>query len=154
MKNKKIIEGNRLITQFMDWELIQTKDKLKAWVFRNKKTKEVILLDDTDPYNRKMWNKDSVIEFRKSWDVLIPAINKAYAVIDEVRKRDGIGHRTASITMFNALNTFLCDSYDKKGNKKGKYDIEQAWNHLIDFIKCYDRYNYEQEILKKARSKK
>jgi len=85
MTKKQITEGNRLITQFMDWELIQTKDELKAWVFRNKKTKRVILLNDTDQYDKKFFNKDSVLEFHKSWDVLMPVCKKI-ASEDEVMK--------------------------------------------------------------------
>lgn len=148
MTKKKIIEGNRLITQFMDWELIQTKDELKVWVFKNKKTGRVLLLDDADPYNKKFWNKDSVIDFRESWDVLIPVLNKAYGIIN------GINHYTWRTRLFNVLNTFLCDDYDKKGNKKELYRIEKVWKHLVDFIQDYERFKNEQEILKKVKVRK
>ncbi len=154
MTTKKIIEGNRLITQFMDWELIQTKDELKVWVFKNKKTGRVFLLDDTDRYDRKFWNKDSVINFRESWDVLIPVLNKAYGIIDELQKMDGVGKRTWATSLFNTLNTFQCDNYDKKGKREEKYNIERVWKHLVEFIKLYERYNYEQELLKKSKARK
>jgi len=76
MTNKQIKEGNRLITQFMDWELIQTKDELKAWVFKHKETGNAILLDDRNPYDKKFWNKDSVLEFDKSWNDLMTVVVK------------------------------------------------------------------------------
>lgn len=158
MTKKELHKGNGLITKFMGWELIQTKDELKVWVFKNKNTGRVLLLDDTDPYNKKFWNKDSVINFIESWDILMPVLNKAYGIIDDFyendRRNEERKYYTIRTTLFNVLNTFQCDNYDKKGKKEEKYNIERVWKHLVDFIECYDRYNYEQELLKRARSKK
>jgi hypothetical protein len=87
MTKKQITEGNRLITHFMGWELIQTKDELKAWVFKNKETKQVRLLDDTDVYLKKFFNKDSVLEFHKSWDVLLPVYKKLAKELRELSNK-------------------------------------------------------------------
>jgi hypothetical protein len=150
MTKKELHKGNGLITQFMGWELIQTKDELKAWVFRNKKTKQVVLLNDSDQYDKKFFNKDSVLEFHNSWDDLIPVLNKGYAILDE--ETIGISRMT-NTTGFNVLNSYLFTQYkgyNEKRKKTEHYNLKRAWKSVVEFIEWYN----QQKIYDERRNKR
>lgn len=98
------------------------------------------------------WNNYMTdLKFHESWDWLIPALNKAYGIIDDFYEKDKENEErkyyTIRTTLFNVLNTFLSNEYEN-GKKTEMYNVSRAWKHLLDFIECYNRYNYEQELLK------
>jgi len=143
MTKKQITEGNRLITQFMGWELIQTKDELKAWVFKNKETGNVMLLDDRKPYDKKFWNKDSVLEFNESWDWLMPVIDKIEIIsktpiqfyfkerengqaIDGIKYKVGLNPNRDN----NIHDVFIGESISK---------IEATFISVVEFINWYNK---------------
>lgn len=124
MTKKEIHNGNKLITQFMGWELKQTKDEFKYWHFKHKITKEIILLNDTGRGSfskHSFWNKHSAIDYYNSWDNLMLVIGRMYD----------------SLIGVTSNGSFLYEGRVKDGLLK--LNKNKVFVNIVDYIKWYNK---------------
>lgn len=80
---EKIDEGNKLIQDFMGWELINLDEDFEdddegCWVFKNKETGYL-----NSGYEGFFYNKDSIKTFN-TWNELKPVIDKCFKELKEL----------------------------------------------------------------------
>ena len=128
MSEKEIIEGNKLIAEFVDYEFDPNDDSESVTY----NTDYIINISDKEDWEASeddftSWLLPKEMKFHSSWDWLMPAINKAI---------DIIGFKTINeCTDFEwRLFTCICDM-------KISTPIDIAFYNLIEFIKWYNENN-------------
>lgn len=118
MTNKEIIEGNKLIAEFMGLE----KREATAVV-----------------YERYKWTDNhlypvQVLQFDKSWDWLMPVVEKINDIeccVLDINSRDTFIRYIRPNLMYQVLL--------ERTNAQSK--IENSWQAIVDFIKWYNENN-------------
>jgi hypothetical protein len=81
MTEEQILEGNKLIAEFMGWELVNINDEpededFDCWVFRNKITGQ-----SDSGIDAQIYNKNSTLPFHADWNLLMTAVEKCVSEI-------------------------------------------------------------------------
>ena len=115
MEQKEIIEGNKLIAEFMDYRLVDCHSPFlgKKWTKEN--------LNDSPLYNLVESCKEDNLRFHNSWDWLMPVLIK----IQE--SYQGEEHHIKS-----------CELHDDITSMLRELKIEWVWQSVIKFIKWYN----------------
>jgi hypothetical protein len=115
MTEKEIIDGNRLIAEFMGGVCSNYGDGSKGWIIPS------LTINGVDGDERKL-------KFHSDWNWLMLAWKKiahdVYEYRHELSKED---YMTGHIFTKNMLSAFQ------------KTDIESAWGNLVEFIKWYNQ---------------
>lgn len=119
---KEIVEGNKIIAEFMEYKLIDTGRPFykKGWFFHGEDTLEKYpplykLLESND--EDKLW-------FHSSWDWLMPACKK----FDELEV-------PGSPLKIRRKYEDCCDKID---HKVALYEIKPVWEALVEAIQWYN----------------
>lgn len=116
MKEKEILEGNKLIAEFMGWR----KDATHGWLQK----------DEKDSWN---FRDDYVLRYYVSWDWLIPVMEKICecGCVFEIWKSLGGGCRICKVGgKYEEAKSFHAESNSIQ---------EAVWYNAIDFIKWYNQ---------------
>jgi len=133
MKQNEILEGNKLIAEFMGMHIKESVDLYEHWIYPESKS----------PFKHRNFTLDpSDLEYHLSWDWLIPAVEK-------IEKFDN-GVCSVLITG-NACDIAFSTKYNMQGEDydapnfikiKGS-KISSAWSTVVDFIKWHNSLNYK-----------
>lgn len=122
MSEQEIIEGNRLIAEFVDYEKESFEDEPIRYYVHN----HLICTEDINPWESSSedwnsWLTTEEMKFHSSWDWLMP-------VVEKIEKT---GH------MVN-----ICEdrcSIDVEIDEFGTTKIEAVWLAVVEFIKWYNQ---------------
>ena len=125
MENKEILEGNKLIAEFMGGEIFTDFDggyKRVRNIEPNKKT------------SRYLWN----LEYHISWDWIMP-------VVDKIEKKGCIIEISYSIVCMCRI-CIIGKKYEKafniiNDNNGGIQPISAVYKSIVEFIKWYNQNN-------------
>ena len=127
MKNDDIIENNKLIAEFLGWE----KSEMKLFVPTVSTVYRTI-----EYYNGEKvvgsFTHPSSMKFHKSWDWLMPIVEKVESMKYVVTITQNICTIKASVMGDTTLITRQTGNYSTPDTK-----IYNTWLALIDFIKWY-----------------
>ena len=136
MKTQTVLEGNKLIAEFMG--AIFHKDWTSAIYKIPQDTYEYII--NPTPVSSKFWMADEMC-YHSSWDWLMPVVDKiekenasqfTYRYYDEINWGKELHVVTSSyfLNSYNRLNKkFKCESSNK---------LEAYWLAVVEFIKWYN----------------
>lgn len=117
--------GNKIIAEFMEWELINLSDEpddiegeFDCWVFKNKLTGYMDSGQDSQIYN-----KDSTLPFDKDWNLLMEAAQKCIKEMSD----SGIKGRGD----WTPEHGYVSDLWSMKLNNP----IELVWSEVVKYIK-------------------
>lgn len=148
MKEQEIIEGNKLIAEFMGLKLIDISSKMEElykkpiWVSKNFDESDV---PDEIPYKDdwqwdKFYPQVEKLSYHSSWDWLMPVVEKIESL--------GFWVKIMGHTSFD--NKYKsCDIKKQKSKSDGDYlynyegdwmesKIESVWLAVVEFIKWYN----------------
>lgn len=79
---EKIVDGNKLIADYMGWELVNISDEpededFDCWIFKNKETGRV-----DSGIDGQFYNKNSTLPFDTNWNLLMTAVEKCILEIE------------------------------------------------------------------------
>lgn len=116
MTEKQIIEGDKLIAEFMGISLSKQKMEL-VW-------KKGCLIDE------------ATLSYHSSWDWLMPVVEKIESLNCTVGIFTGKNNKLhCMIVHFNETNTF-----DKKFQSVNEVKIEAVWLVIVEFLNWYKKY--------------
>ena len=122
MKEEEIIEGNKLIAEFMEWEIVATAGD-------NTKIYEAA---ENHPYVAGDWTDVSLC-FHSSWDWLMPVVEKIETQHTRVIiKREG----TSVLCYVTGGASVAKHSFDYSVKDSSK--IEATFKAAVDYIKWYN----------------
>jgi len=138
MKEKEILEGNKLIAEFMGATLF-----LERWRVQDENRKYTV---EQPLANFLLMAKNEELKFHTSWDWLMPVVEKIVKYVYEEEEQDG-GFGKVIVKHRPHPRTFGMISQEEKFmvrfNRCAMYDadtlIEATWLAVIDFIKWYNQ---------------
>ena len=139
--NKEILEGNKLIAEFMGWKVVTGpeigwpgKDHFYGINPQTKRTRNCLNNKDL----QKVWEKISKnVKYHKSWDWLIPVVEKIYKVYDaKYIFSMRIEITSTHVGIFSDHFTYLKTAIDKNFKK---FNTIEVWEACIKFIKWYNQ---------------
>lgn len=126
MEQTEIIEGNKLIADFMGWHY----NKSGQW-----SRKEDFVIIDGEEYSEK-WER--LLKFHTSWDWLMPVVEKIESLHDSVFSffivQDECDIALSSSYKENGEDWDAPNFAQRKGNK-----LLSTWSAVVDFIKWYQQ---------------
>ena len=141
MNSTEILEGNKLIANFLGWE---TFSRYHSWKCKNVIQYDQSLLDE--PYineNDGYLYEESEL-FHSSWDWLMPVIDKIEHLYETPTSLPLFGinshHCCFALTYPHKYTKFIAGCYPTSPEKiKANSKIEAAWMVAIEFIKYYNK---------------
>ena len=84
MELTKFDEGNKIIADYMGWELVNINDEpededFDCWVFKNKETGHM-----DSGIDGQIYNKNSTLPFDTDWNLLMPVVEKCVFEIESM----------------------------------------------------------------------
>lgn len=118
MAQEEILEGNKLIAEFMGGIY---SENAKAWGFGDARIEHKELVVRGKLYKNLVWAKkfEKDLKYHSSWDWLIPVINKIYESDWYYKWKDTSGQ------------------FEKEVFINTKF-IETTWEQVVEFIKWYN----------------
>ena len=115
----KIIEGNKLIAEFMGFKPAQC---INGWAWDNNKIIKPISLHGS------LINAKENGKFHSSWDWLMPVVME-------------IGNRTGYTLLMGETHSYWCNEgqHDELSEFGGYSNIENIWEAVIEFIKWHNK---------------
>jgi len=127
MTEEQILEGNKLIAEYMGWELININDEpadpdFDCWVFRNKITGQ-----SDSGVDAQIYNKNSTLPFNEDWNLLMPVVHKC---CQDLRDK-GFNKRGDWTPELG----YVSEIYVMRLNNP----IEKVWEEVVNHVKRYKK---------------
>ncbi len=120
-----VVEGNRIIAEFMEWELINISDEpddiegeFDCWVFKNKLTGGM-----DGGIDAQIYNKNSTLPFDTDWNRLMEVVHKCIKEMSD----SGIKERGD----WTPEHGYVSDLWSMKLSSP----IELVWSEVVKYIK-------------------
>jgi hypothetical protein len=116
LTQEQIIEGNKLIAEFMGWHY---NSKYNQWCMM-----EDLTILDGEEYAGEWFR---VLKFHSSWDWLLPVIRKIRDYLNNMPERPSKNHCCKGDLIEVDIQCALWE-----------INIENTWQHTVEFIKWYN----------------
>lgn len=127
MELKDVVEGNKLITEFLGWKLVclneddtDEEDRYYEYHLFDDKGEVIETHSGGDSW---CWSKNSVMEFEDDWNRLMPVGKKIRDLLNNM-------HETMPKNTANNGDLIEVDIMCRLH----EYDIEKTWQHIVQFI--------------------
>ena len=130
MKTSEIIEGNKLIAEFMNGIY---SENANAWGFGNARIEHKTKIIQGKKYENLVWAERWEVElkYHSSWDWLIPVVEKIESLNNYTRIETPINKKELRQTYCNIDGKEEFKTYSKS-------KIEALWLAVVEFIKWYN----------------
>ena len=126
MSEQEIIEGNKLIAEFMEYRF---KNQSKYWC--------IYPLDDNSFLRNLGWVEFNNLKFHSSWDWLMPVVEKVTSLIQE-KLYIPIGKYKEYEEQHNLYGIQWRKLFDYQSYNFFKARIESIYKAIVEFIKWYN----------------
>ena len=141
MTDKEILEGNKLIAEFIGWTYVKVKSKKIDWwiPYRNDKMAPNII---NHPYLQITYSNSRILAlcFHESWDWLMPVLEKIEQLknMNVYTGKTKLGEFHIEITHEKGLLDKCIFVKDKTLTK-----LESYYKAIVEFIQWYNKHKYE-----------